>query len=67
MFYVHIQDNIHTLSDPEISLDIWSPEVAQRGMEGADEEGRPAEPQPGDGEAVDDSPGLSACTAPAGV
>ena len=67
MFYVHIQDNIPTLSDPEISLDIWSPEVAQRGMEGADEEGRPAEPLYGAGEAPPDCSRVSEEGAATGV
>ena len=67
MFYVHIQDNIHTLSDPEISLDIRSPEVAQRGMEGADEEGRPAEPQYGAGETPADGPRVPEDRVAAGV
>ena len=36
-------------------------------MEGADEEGRPAEPGPGAGEAAADRPGVSEDGAPAGV
>ena len=48
-------------------LDFWSPEVAQRGVEGADEEGRPAEPDHGAGEAPADGPGVSEEGAAAGV
>lgn len=48
-------------------LDFWSPEVAQRGMEGADEEGRPAEPQYGAGETPADGPRVPEDRVAAGV
>ena len=48
-------------------LDFWSPEVAKRGMEGADEEGRPAEPDHGAGEAPADRSRVSENGAAAGV
>ena len=67
MFHIDHKSGSVSFFKKNVFLDFWSPEISQRGMEGVDQEGRPAEPQSGDGEVVDDGAGLPEIGITAGV